>query len=180
VCGARACRVDADSVFGSRLALLTSRLNILIFFCSPTHVYLSKNAVVSWKKPSSYSRDDSYYEPSWLVAENLDQNSLASAFRMFPMDADPDRREAKGKMEEDEEEAQDLDLQDDFSDDDEEESDEEESDEEEDVMDKSSDDMMPEYEEEDGGKYVDISKDAEISHLEDSGKFVQTFVERTL
>ena len=92
---------------------------------------------------------------------------------MFPMDADPDRREAKEKMEEDEE-AQDLDLEDDFSDD------EEESDEEEDVMDKSSDDMMPEYEEEDGGKYVDIIKDAEISHLEDSGKFVQTFVERTL
>lgn len=29
--------------------------------------------------------------PSWLIAENLDQNSLAFAFRQFPVPADPER-----------------------------------------------------------------------------------------
>lgn len=38
---------------------------------------------VSWKGDE--------YPPSWHIAENLDQNSLASAFRKFPVPADPDR-----------------------------------------------------------------------------------------
>ena len=52
-------------------------------------------AVVSWKIPADYTGDESYYDPSWLIAENLDQNSLAAAFKQFPMDADPDYTKLK-------------------------------------------------------------------------------------
>ena len=48
--------------------------------------------VVSWKIPAGYTGGDkAYYDPSWLIAENLDQNSLADAFKKFPVDADQDR-----------------------------------------------------------------------------------------
>jgi hypothetical protein len=44
---------------------------------------------VRWKC-TSLTADE---EPTcWLIAENLDQNSLASAFRQFPVDLDPDDR----------------------------------------------------------------------------------------
>mmetsp|Transcript_38829 Transcript_38829/g.93413 ORF Transcript_38829/g.93413 Transcript_38829/m.93413 type:complete len:682 (-) Transcript_38829:36-2081(-) len=125
---------------------------------------------VSWKIPSGYSGDESDYEPSWLIAENLDQNSLAAAFRQFPMDADPDHdKDAKMKSKEEEEKDQVehfLDLEDDFSDDDEE---EEEEDEENDGDKEgiSSDDMQ-EYEEEEGGSKANAAKYPGVSHLEDS------------
>ena len=128
--------------------------------------------VVSWKIPTDYTGDKSYYDPSWLIAENLDQNSLAEAFKKFPMDADPKREDdAKLKSEEKEEEDQAgyFELDDDeldFSDDEEEEEEEEESDDEEEELEKSSSDEMQEYEEKE-----DVVKDPDVSHLEDSGKF---------
>lgn len=115
--------------------------------------------MVSWKQPPN----ESYYEPSWLIAENLDQNSLASAFRQFPMDADPDREQDNKLNSTEEDWAGHFELEDDFSDDEDEESDEE------DMLDKSSDDMQ-EYEEEDNtGKATGVVKGPDVSHLEDSG-----------
>lgn len=52
-----------------------------------SHVFLDCT-VVRWKKPPGTS-DEVSYQDSWLVAENLDHNSLAAAFRMFPVSADP-------------------------------------------------------------------------------------------
>mmetsp|Transcript_29778 Transcript_29778/g.54045 ORF Transcript_29778/g.54045 Transcript_29778/m.54045 type:complete len:672 (-) Transcript_29778:40-2055(-) len=118
--------------------------------------------LVSWKKPSNYNGDD---EPSWLIAENLDQWSLAEAFRKFPMDADPDRNSVQdSKMKAAEDQAGHFDPEDDFSDDEEEEESDEEDD---DIMEKSLDDMQ-EYDEEDSGKSADVVKDRDVSHLEDS------------
>ena len=125
--------------------------------------------VVSWKIPTDYTGDKSYYDPSWLIAENLDQNSLAEAFKKFPMDADPKREDdAKLKSEEKEEEDQSSEL--DFSDDEEEEEEEEESDDEEEELEKSSSDEMQEYEEKE-----DVVKDPDVSHLEDSGRFHEPY-----
>jgi len=115
--------------------------------------------MVSWKKPSDFNGDETYYEPSWLIAENLDQNSLATAFRMFPMDADPDRKSG----EEDEDQVGHFEFEDDVSDDEEEESEEEE----ECIVEKSLDDMQ-EYDEEDVGTFTDVVKDRDVSNLEDS------------
>lgn len=132
---------------------------------------------MSWKKPSNYTGDESYYEPSWLIAENLDQNSLAAAFRQFPMDGDPDRssktQDSELKTDVDEEDQAghfDIVEDDDFSDDEEE---DEESEGEEDA---TSDDMQ-EYEEDDEGKTTTKTvKDPDVSHLEDSGKFLHLHV----
>jgi hypothetical protein len=44
---------------------------------------------VRWKSTSLSANEES---TCWLIAENLDQNSLASAFRLFPVDLDPDDR----------------------------------------------------------------------------------------
>ncbi|OEU15938.1 S-adenosyl-L-methionine-dependent methyltransferase [Fragilariopsis cylindrus CCMP1102] len=44
---------------------------------------------VRWKSSSLSANEES---TCWLIAENLDQNSLASAFRQFPVDLDPDDR----------------------------------------------------------------------------------------
>lgn len=122
--------------------------------------------LVSWKKPSDYTGDESYYDPSWLIAENLDQNSLADAFRKFPMDADPDQdsEDTKMKAEEDEDQAGHLGL-DDFSDDEEEESDDEYLED----SDKALDDMQ-DYDEDDkeSGKPAAVVKDRAVSQLEDS------------
>ena len=131
------------------------------------HTYALTFSVVSWKKPSNYNGDD---EPSWLIAENLDQWSLAEAFRKFPMDADPDRNSVQeSKMKAAEDQAGHFDIEDDFSDDEEEEESDEEDD---DIMEKSSDDMQ-EYDEEDSGKSADVAKDPDVSHLEDSGMLHQ-------
>ena len=131
---------------------------------NPSSYILQHLIVVSWKIPDDYTGDKSYYDPSWLIAENLDQNSLAEAFKKFPMDADPKREDnAKLKSEEKEEEDQ-AEL--DFSDDEEEEEEEEESDDEEEELEKSSSDEVQEYEEKE-----DVVKDPDVSHLEDSGKF---------
>ena len=152
------------------MAIETKHLSVVthMFICTLTHI-----EVVSWKIPSGYSGDESDYAPSWLIAENLDQNSLAAAFRQFPMDADPDHdKDAKTKSKEEEEKDQVehfLDLEDDFSDDD----DEEDEEDEENDGDKegiSSDDMQ-EYEEEEGGSKANAAKYPGVSHLEDSGEF---------
>eukprot|EP00957_Ditylum_brightwellii_P179480 13672453-Ditylum_brightwellii.AAC.1 len=37
--------------------------------------------LITWKNDSS--------DPSWMIAENLDQNSLAEAFHRFPTSGDP-------------------------------------------------------------------------------------------
>ena len=154
------------SIWLSHFLLYTS--NVIIFF-----------AVVSWKKPANYTGDESLYEPSWLIAENLDQNSLVDAFRKFPTDACPDRSASSGMQDtknlKTPEDQMGLDN-DDFSDEDEEEQSEEE--EEEDV----SDDIMQEYEEEDNGKSSeeDRAKDPDVSHLEDSGKVMFAYIVQLL
>lgn len=133
--------------------------------------------LVSWKKPPDHDdatggeeeTADDDYEPSWLIAENLDQNSLVDAFRKFPTDADPKR--SKGSKNAKTKPAKiDEDREVDFSDDeDDEESDEEEEYEEEEDVEKSSSDDMQEYDEEDGDKSASVVvKDREVSHLEDS------------
>ena len=143
--------------------------------------------VVRWKKPSGAYYDVEEYEDSWMIAENLDQNSLADAFRRFPADADRVRDDGKqrGKgveevEEEEEEESGGLDI-DDFSDDDEEEEEEEEDDgggEEEggdDALEKSSDGMCGDDEEEcgggGGGRAAKDAKDPDVAHLGESGEF---------
>ena len=144
--------------------------------------------VVRWKKPSGAYYDVEEYEDSWMIAENLDQNSLADAFRRFPADADRVRDDGKqrGKgveevEEEEEEESGGLDI-DDFSDDDEEEEEEEEDDgggEEEggdDALEKSSDGMCGDDEEECGGggggrAATKDAKDPDVAHLGESGEF---------
>lgn len=54
--------------------------------------------LVRWKNPPDYAGEGSLYEDSWQIAENLDPHSLAAAFRLFPMDGDPDR--SNNEMEE--------------------------------------------------------------------------------
>lgn len=147
--------------------------------CTPNCFYIMSFAVVSWKVPSDYTGDKAYYDPSWLIAENLDQNSLADAFRKFPVDADPviherSRNDKKLKSVP-EDHADTLDIVDFSDDDEEEESDDEEADTD---VEKSSNDMQ-EYEDEDdddAGEEAAKAKDPNVSHLEDSGKvFVPAF-----
>jgi len=143
-----------------------------------THKYGSDSAglrhvvqyLVSWKVPADYDGDASYYDPSWLIAENLDQNSLASAFRKFPMDGDPDREivrmqqiemDAKGVAVD-----ECLDLGDYFSDDEEKEMEEDSEDE-----DDETTDIMQEYDvEEQSDKSAKVVKDPDVSCLEESGE----------
>jgi hypothetical protein len=143
-----------------------------------THKYGSDSAglrhvvqyLVSWKVPADYDGDASYYDPTWLIAENLDQNSLASAFRKFPMDGDPDRESVR--MQQIEMDAKGfavdecLDLGDYFSDDEEKEMEEDSEDE-----DYETTDIMQEYDvEEQSDKSAKVVKDPDISCLEESGE----------
>ena len=116
-----------------------------------------------------------------MIAENLDQNSLADAFRRFPADADRVRDDGKrrGKgVEEEEDQSGGLDIHD-FSDDDDDEEEEEDDGggEEEggdDVLEKSSDGMCGDDEEEcggGGGRAARDAKDPDVAHLGESGEF---------
>src|SRR6056300_315127 len=42
--------------------------------------------LVRWKNPPDYDGEGHFYDDDWQIAENLDPHSLASAFRLFPMD----------------------------------------------------------------------------------------------
>ncbi len=128
--------------------------------------------VVSWKKPRNLNLvDASDYEPSWLVAENLDQHSLAEAFQMFPADADPIHDEVTQKQQDWEGQS---DLDDGFSDDEEEE--EETDDDAEGVEDDASffEGDIQDYdnaEDDNGGNKLlsNVAEEPNVSHLEDSG-----------
>lgn len=124
--------------------------------------------VVSWKIPEDYTGDESYFKPSWLVAECLNQHSLARAFKKFPMDADPRRSSTETESTDVElktPEPQDYKLkEEDFSDDEDEES------EDEDVEVVEADEFQ-EIELEDTGKSDDTEdSDIDVSHLENSGE----------
>ncbi|KAL7544845.1 hypothetical protein ACHAWF_008206 [Thalassiosira exigua] len=130
--------------------------------------------LVSWKIPPEYDGPSSYYDPVWLIAENLDQNSLASAFEKFPAEGDVAphgdggggaRRSARAAKAENGGEEEESELE--FSDD-EEESEEEEDEGEE--ADGSADDVLREYDDDEGrGKRApDGPKDPNVSRLEDS------------
>ena len=129
--------------------------------------------LVSWKVPADYDGDASSYGPSWQIAENLDQNSLASAFRKFPVDGDPDRESVR-RMQQIEMDTKGvavdecLDLGDFFSDDEEKEMEEESEDE-----DDETTDIMQEYDvdvEEQSDKSAKVVKDPDVSCLEESGE----------
>ena len=135
--------------------------------------------VVSWKIPAGYTGGDrAYYDPSWLIAENLDQNSLADAFKKFPVDADQDRSmqdEANVKSEGSEKDQADasFELEDEIVFSDDEESDGEEDDEEEEDDFAKSSDELQEYDDDDDDdddetKKAAAVKDPGISHLEES------------
>ena len=122
-----------------------------------------------------------------MIAENLDQNSLADAFRRFPAEADRVRRDndyrddgkRHGKEEEEVEEVKEVEEQsgldiDDFSDDDDEEEEEDDVGDGEggdDALDKSSDGMCDDEEECGGGKASRDVKDPDVAHLGESGEF---------
>jgi len=120
-----------------------------------------------------------------MIAENLDQNSLADAFRRFPAEADRVRRDndyrddgkRHGKEEEEGvkevEEQSGLDIDDFSDDDDEEEEDDDVGDGEggDDALDKSSDGMCDDEEECGGGKASRDVKDPDVAHLGESGEF---------
>ena len=128
--------------------------------------------LVSWKVPADYDGDASDYDPSWQNAEDLDQNSLALAFRKFPVDGDPDRESAR-RMQQIEMDTEGvvvdecLDLGDYFSDDEEKEMEEESEDE-----DDETTDIMQEYdvEEQSDNKSAKVVKDPDVSCLEESGE----------
>lgn len=44
--------------------------------------------LVRWKNPPWYNGEGYHYEDSWQIAENLNQHSLTSAFRQFPVEGD--------------------------------------------------------------------------------------------
>ena len=120
--------------------------------------------VVSWKIPSDYTGDESYYSPSWLIAENLNQHSLSQAFLKFPVDADkisddndlPETSFGNLKT------SLDFTLRDeDFSDD-------EDVSEDEYVADNGSDEMQEFDLGEDSGKTSEKVKDSSLSLLENS------------
>jgi len=111
---------------------------------------------VSWKIPLRYTGDINYSN-SWLIAENLDQNSLAEAFKQFPMEADPPKSsDTKMKCEEVDiqQPALLLDLNDDLS---------------EDEMEESEDEEVEELIDDDEEAAETVKeKDPDVSHLEDS------------
>ena len=75
--------------------------------------------LVKWKNPPDYTGEGSYWEDSWQIAENLDPLSLAVAFRLFPMDGDPDRNSNETEEEIESEQSElELNLGDDLFDDD--------------------------------------------------------------
>jgi hypothetical protein len=106
-----------------------------------------------------------------LIAENLDQNSLADAFKKFPVDADQDRSmqdeaNVKSKGSKKDQDVGPFELEDEivFSDDEESDGEEEEDD-----FAKSSDELQ-EYDDDDDDetKKAAAVKDPGISHLEES------------
>jgi hypothetical protein len=135
--------------------------------------------VVQWKKPPPGTKyNEQSYEPSWTIAENLDQNSLADAFRRFPQDADREVLRSGATEEGGEENGvqSDLDIIE-FSSDDEddgEEDTEEETDS--DTIGISSNGMQnydDDYDEEDGSIHEAAMDDTDpsIAHLKESGEF---------
>ena len=142
--------------------------NTYIICLFDVHYTFTIFTVVSWKIPDDYTGDKSYYDPSWLIAENLDQNSLADAFCKFPMDGDSmEDEEGEEDTKVKAEEAEYFELEDElnFSDDE----DEEEDVEEEDDKSISAADELQEYEEDDGDLTDSIKNpDADISHLGES------------
>jgi len=130
--------------------------------------FMTFTLVVSWKKPSD--------KPCWLVAENLDQHSLAEAFRKFPTDADPDHVEATQQQQDGVQEGGQSGIDNDSSDaESEEESEDDDAEEIEDDASSFEGDIQDydNAEDDDGESKVppNAAKDPSLSHLEDSGEF---------
>ena len=66
--------------------------------------------LVRWKNPPDYDGEGHFYDDDWQIAENLDHHSLASAFRLFPMDGDRNNEEEEIAEEVDVNEDLELDL----------------------------------------------------------------------
>jgi hypothetical protein len=138
-----------------------------VIYSIPSHLFMSG---VSWKIPQDYNGPADYYKPWWLPAENLNQHSLARAFKQFPTDDDPERcsnNESEGTdVELKTPEIEDFVLkEEDFSDDDDDDESEDEF-----VEAVESDDLQ-ELELGGDGKEGDENEvDPNVSHLENSGE----------
>ena len=116
--------------------------------------------LVKWKNPPDYTGEGSHWEDSWQIAENLDPYSLAVAFRLFPLDGDPDRNNNESAEETESEEYElDLNLDDDLFEEEDDVAEEEEL-----MIDNAKDDG--EYD--DVEEIVDVQKCNDIAHLGDS------------
>ena len=116
--------------------------------------------LVKWKNPPDYTGEGSYWEDSWQIAENLDPHSLAVAFRLFPVDGDPDRNnnETAGGETESEDYELDLNLDDDLFEEEDDVAEEEAL-----MIDNAKDDGEYDVVEE-----IDVQKCNDIAHLGDS------------
>ncbi len=136
-------------------------------------------AVVRWKKPSHGTKyNEQSYEDSWTIAENLDQNSLADAFRRFPQDADREvlRSGATEEGGEENDGQSGLDSDDFSSDDDDDGEEDREEEDDSDNIGISSNGMQnynDDYDEEDGSgnKAAMDDTDPNVAHLKESGEF---------
>lgn len=147
------CKLFLYNLFDVHLPIV-SEINSSIHYASFT--------VVSWKIPSDYTGDETYFNPSWLIAENLNQHSLSQAFLKFPVDADKITDNVLPESN-----SGNLKTPDDFTLHDEDFSDDEDASEDEYVEDNGSDEMQ-EFDLEGSGETIEKVKDSGLSLLENS------------
>ena len=124
--------------------------------------------LVRWKNPPDYDGEGHFYDDDWQIAENLDPHSLASAFRLFPMDGDRNNEEEEEIAEEvdvDEDLELDLNLGDDLFVKDE---DDFFAEGEEDILSDDAKESLDDDDEVDDAEEVDAQTDNDIAHLGDS------------
>ena len=122
--------------------------------------------LVRWKNPPDYDGEGHFYDDDWQIAENLDPHSLASAFRLFPMEGDRNNEEEEIAEEVDVNEDLELDLNlgDDLFDEDEDDLAEGE----EDILSDDAKESLDDNDEDDDAEEVDTQTDNDIAHLGDS------------
>lgn len=122
--------------------------------------------LVRWKNPPDYDGEGHFYDDDWQIAENLDPHSLASAFRLFPMEGDRNNEEEEIAEEVDVNEDLELDLNlgDDLFDEDEDDLAEGE----EDILSDDAKESLDDNDEDDDAQEVDAQTDNDIAHLGDS------------
>ena len=119
--------------------------------------------LVRWKNPPDYDGEGHFYDDDWQIAENLDHYSLASAFRLFPMDGDrnnDDEEEIAEEVDVNEDLELDLNLGDDLFDEDEDnlaEGDE-------DILSDDAKESLDDDEDDDDAEEVDAQTDNDIAH----------------